>query len=275
MITLTLKDAYRLYNSVSYNGEFISFIKKIILSDTCNIEVPDFVRKAFEKLCIEVKTEIILKGADDTTIVKSIKKFFSRKKNKKESICLIKYVYPLFLAYLSSKKRENKEFFLEVGGAKIKIYKFKDPWFRFTSEDPVLEVKFNRKTKAVKLVLVSGVDGDDLDLPKVILVCRVLDFKNVSVLKFMYHISRIYSSQNSSDYEVEKVFYISKDPFYVVESKKKVFYNCKESKSLFTLSLEEMIKKFEPNYSKDRVFFRKVILPELATPVVSIREEKI
>lgn len=275
MIILTLKDACRLYNSINYNRDFISFMKKIILSGKYNVGVPSFARKVFEKLCIEVKTEIILKGADNTTVVKLIKKFFTRRKNKKESICLIKYMYPLFLAHLSLEKRENKEFFLEVGGAKIKIYKIKDPWFRFTSKDPVLEVKFNRKTKAVKLVLVSGTDSDDFDLPRITLVCRILDFKHVSVLKFIYHISKIYSLRNSSDYEVGKVFYINKNPFYIVESKKKVFYNCKESKSLFTLSLEEMIKKFEPNHSKDKTFFKKVILPELTTPVVLIKEEKI
>jgi len=61
---------------------------------------------------------------------------------------------------------------------------------------------------------------------------------------------------SGSDYAVDKILYITKNPFYLIESKERFLYY--PSGHSPETDLEEILKKFTPKYEKDKPAFKEL-----------------
>lgn len=268
MISLT--KAVKLYNEEG-SKNFWDFIANQLLTTEVKKYAPAFITKVFDKKISKLKAKAISKGINLSEITSNTKRIVKSEKYKKFTFFLIKYTWPEYKEYLKEKhKKEKAEVIFKDENITIHANKVCNAEFNFLSKDPIIELRFNSKTRSVSLKTLcsSSVEENrskywykkDLTVDY-----KIIDYENVLVLLFRYHIVRKGANYrqkfwHNSDYLLINGLYIIKEPFYVIESKKRFFYNSTKPSLFETSDLKEIIKKLKPRHEKDIPIFKNLIL---------------
>lgn len=264
---ISLAKAIELFNEGS--KDFWNFIIKQLLKEKTNNHIPVFVKKPFDEKISKLKAKIISKRFDLSKITSDIKKIMKSEKNKNITFFLIKYIWPEYEEYLKEKyKREKAEVIFKDENVTIHVNKVYDAEFDFLSKAPIMRLKFNPKTRSVSLKTLcsSSVEENrskywykkDLTVDY-----KIIDYENVLVLLFRYHIVRKGANYrqkfwHDSDYLLIKGLYIIKEPFYIIESEKRFFYNPTKPSLFESSDLKEITKKLKPRHKEDTLIFKKL-----------------
>lgn len=268
MISLT--KAVKLYNEEG-SKTFWDFITNQLLTAEVKRYAPAFIKKTFDKEISKLKTKAISKGIDLSKIASNIERIVKLEKYKKFTFFLIKYIWPEYEEYLKEKrKREKAEVIFKNENVTVHVDKVYDAEFDFLFEAPIMKLRFNSKTRSVSLETLCSnsveKNGSRYWYKKDLTVdYKIIDYENVLVLLFRYHIVRRGANYrqkfwHNSDYLLINGLYIIKEPFYVIESKKRFFYNSTKPSLFETSDLKEIIKKLKPRHEKDIPIFKNLVL---------------
>lgn len=216
---LPLDKAKWIYEDSDYLNKFAYFLAKQFfkkeIPKTSFDYVNNFLNALYGKILVyasigKIKWEI-------TSIKKAIKRFLQRKKNRKEVILLIKYLFQ------KAESDEISDSILKIGDIKLKVIEREKPRFDFKQKVPVC-LKYNRKTKSGILSIVGPSVYRDNGrkrsyFSKIELSYKVLSFGKVYILKYNYQIERssfyVSGYRHSSNYKITQCVLIDTDPFRI------------------------------------------------------------
>jgi len=259
---IPLKKAVKIYNNPKPTG-FWDFLAKKVLQIEENNCIPDFVKKTFITEVSKVKARSVIEQMQRNTLLLKTKQMLKTKKIKYSTICLIRYV-------LQENYEENREeddgIVLKEEDITIKIQRKFDPFFNFYHHNPFYKLKFNPKTRSIMLETLGSCKGADegsgwYRVSDLFVTLKVLNCDVLLMLIFRYSVERRGKNyrrgfSSGSDYAVDKILYITKNPFYLIESKERFLYY--PSGHSPETDLEEILKKFTPKYEKDKPAFKEL-----------------
>ncbi|MEM4958811.1 MAG: hypothetical protein QXX12_02935 [Nanopusillaceae archaeon] len=272
-----MKEAEQIY-SRRRDPDFWNFLAKMALQIEENSDfipsVPSFVRETIRKKVSRIKIKAILEPPHgnqidrDKMFIPKLKLMLKEERVKYTTICLIKYISQRYNEELEKLKNNNDDIVLRIGDFSIKIQRFSDPFFDFYDHKPFYQLKSNAKTKSMLIKMLgsckdfrsksrwSAVSQIDAKL-------KIISCDTLLALLFIYKVKR--KSKNyargfssNSNYAVAKALYVLKEPFYLIESNKRFFYDSKKHSSLENFRIKELLKEFKPQYENDKPLFKKL-----------------
>ncbi|MEM3473589.1 MAG: hypothetical protein QW735_03255 [archaeon] len=254
---IPLKKAVEIYNSPK-SAEFWNFLAEEVLQIEKNGYVPDFVKEIFITEVSKVKAKLITEQMQKDTLLSKIKQMLKTKKIKYSTICLIRYTLP-------RRHKKVSEIVLKKEDITIKIQGEFDSFFDFRCHNPFYKLKFNPKTRSIMLKTLGSCKKADegrgwYKVSKLSVTLEVMNYDVLLVLMFRYNVERKSGGygrfSSKSNYAVVKIFYIIKNPFYLIESKERFLYYPSEHSP--ETDLKEILKKFTPKYEKDKPVFKEL-----------------
>jgi len=271
---ISLKEAKQIY-SKRRDPNFWNFLAKMALQiEENNNFIPGFVRKAICKEVSKIKIKAILEPPhgnqidQDKMLISKLKSLLKEKRVKYSTICLIKYTSQRYNEELEKLKNNNDDIVLRIGDFSIKIQRFSDPFFDFYDHKPFYQLKSNAKTKSMLIKMLgsckdfksksrwSAVSQIDAKL-------KIISCDTLLALLFIYKVerkSRNYARgfSSNSDYAAAKALYVLKEPFCLIESNMRFFYDPKKYSSLENFNIKELLKEFKPQHEEDKPLFKEL-----------------